>query len=201
MDVPANAPRTTKPWARSAQRILSSNVFSPPKRCVAPVTSSNKARGGSSATKGVKRSHQSAMRSRSLWSAPSFAAMTLSSGSMARALARGWPMERPSDVALRSSAERRSAFFSLVTTTSGGASRGDSAESVRACRAFQRRCSLSVARRGNHSAMMRRDPESGLPEETFIAIPLHDPMSRAPMTVADEICFENRLAPVFVFCR
>ena len=58
-----------------------------------------------------------------------------------------------------------------------------------------RRCSRSVAKRGNHSATIR------LPEETIIATPLHDPLPRPPMPVADEGCLENRMAPIFQLWR
>ena len=38
-------------------------------------------------------------------------------------------------------------------------------------------------------------------EENLIATPLHDPLSRPPVPVADEACFENRMAPVFLLRR
>src|SRR5436190_16471220 len=125
------------------------------------------------------------MRVSSFKSSGSFAATTLREGSMARALASGWPMARPSEVALRSTAERRSALSTLATTTRGGASDGG----------LPRRCSRSVGRRGNHSATIR------FLEETIIATPLHEPLSCPSMAVADKACFENRMAPVFLLRR
>ncbi|HEV7822611.1 MAG TPA: hypothetical protein VGO84_15620 [Burkholderiales bacterium] len=105
-------------------------------------------------------------------------------------------MVSPDALALRSSADKDILLPSFAATTRGGVSgvsSGDS-EVPSTSSAFHRRCSRSVGRRGNHSATIRRP----LFEETIVTTPLQDPMSRAAMAVAHEICFEDRFAPILV---
>ena len=168
----------------------SSIACSPPKRWVTPVTSNKRYRGPSNATNGVKRSHQSATLVSSFKSACSSAVTTLSLGNMARALASGCPTASPCDVALRSTAERRSALFTFEISTKGGVS---AFETLCIC---SRRCNRSVGSRGNHSAIIRL---RGL-EDTVITIPLHKPMSGFPMPVTNEAHLKTWIAPVFVSC-
>lgn len=65
---------------------------SPPHRWVAPVTSKIRPSGASAATKGVKRSHQSAMPSSNSKSCLLSAGRVVRPCTMARALAKGWPL-------------------------------------------------------------------------------------------------------------
>jgi len=83
------AARTENPWAAIRPFTNSSIIASPPNRWVAPVTSSSKPSVPSQATNGLKRSHQSAMFSNSAASDFSSAGSTVSSRTIAWALARG----------------------------------------------------------------------------------------------------------------
>ena len=67
--VPAMAALTAKPCAVSTSHISRIIAASPPNKCAQPVMSSNRPCGESSATSGVKRSHQSAMSFSALASA------------------------------------------------------------------------------------------------------------------------------------
>ena len=60
-EVPAIAALTAKPWRSARRTTVCNSAASPPNRCAQPVMSRNSPCGGSSATSGVKRSHQSAM--------------------------------------------------------------------------------------------------------------------------------------------
>src|SRR5207248_20470 len=111
----------------------------------------------------------------------------------------GIPAASPSDVALRSTAERRSALSTFATATSGSAGAASGGEAPdRSCvsDAFRRRCNRSVARRGNHSASILRPSAAWLLEEAIVTPPFHDPAPRAPMPVAHKLCFKDREAAI-----
>ena len=71
IEVPAMAALTAKPCRVSAPHTICISAASPPNRWAQPVMSRNRPCGGSSATSGVKRSHQSAMSFKVLASAAS----------------------------------------------------------------------------------------------------------------------------------
>ena len=105
----------------SARRMtICSSARSPPNRWAQPVMSRKSPCGGSSATSGVKRSHQSAMSSSVLRSATSSASNTVSSGQIARALASGRPIERPERAARSSSAIDQQRVVLLGDDDAGG---------------------------------------------------------------------------------
>ena len=157
---------------------------------VTPVTSSNNPFGGSSATNGVKRSHQSAMAESSFASAAASASMTLRCGNMARASASALPGVRPSVAAHAFTAPRRSALSTLATTTSG---------SARPEELGRRRSYRSVERHGSHSERMRR--LAGLAENSVVTTPLHYPIPTGAVPVAGKLRIKAWRAPIRVRCR
>ena len=138
---------------------------SPPNRCAQPVMSRNSPSVPSSATSGVKRSHQSAMAFSVLPSATGSASITSSAGSIARAVASGIPTTSPVDAAASFSATSCSALSILAATTSGTSSGG-----ATPCCCRCRRRKRSVGRRGSHTLRIRL-----FAEKVLITRPFHDP--------------------------
>ena len=139
-----------------------------------------------------------------LLSAGSFAAITLSSGNIARASASVIPAHSPNDVALRSTATQPHRVVDLRDDDE----RRRIVRGVRRLRAIRARCLRVCLRPSPLQPVCRKtrkpqrhDPPSvavELPEETIVTIPLHHPMPRRPVSVAHELYFEDGVAPVFV---
>ena len=181
---------TAKPCRSVRRTPVCIIAASPPNRWAQPVMSRNRPCGASSATSGVKRSHQSAMSFSGLASAASSASNTLNCGQMARALASGRPISRPRWAAASSSAEICSALFCLATTMLGASNSSGRLDAsfqrgaITASTAFASwRWMRSVGRRGSHRLRIRRR----FAEKALITFPFHDPSPNRAMTVANEL--------------
>ena len=180
------------PAQQGLARIRSSIACSPPKRCVAPVTSSKSPRGGSRRDERrealapigdaaeqfqigrfvrrhrfQRRQHRARIGERLADAQPQRRRLAVERGDDQRVL-----LLRGDDQRRRCSGEGAPASSPSIAAAAG---RSQGAETT-----------------------APRSAASRLPEDAIVTIPLHHPMSRSPVAIAHEFGVEPRHAPVFV---